>query len=377
VRRCLRDGIEQLRPARSVPPEGVEWVGYRILLLHYVRSLTPGEVCEELCISEATFYRRQRDALQALASLLWNAHGISAADEKDRDRSTEAVSISRAEMRDQAIALASRPSSAPIDFVELLEGVRQTIEPLAKQCHVRIDVTIPPDLPPTAGDVTILRQAILALLTECLKAAHGNTLEIDARAAEGRALWRIRIWGATQDTAFALQQSQGLRLGQDLFRLCDGEVWVDASTAARLSVCFSVPISEPKTMLVIEDDPATAKLYSRYVKATEYTVIHAQTAQDVESYMAQSLPDLIILDVLMPHTDGWLILETLKSNPLTMYIPVVICSVIEQPELALALGAAETLNKPISPEKLLQTIRALTSAMDHGKEGYRGGLLVD
>ncbi len=74
LRRCLRDGIDRLRPPQGTPHGGPESLGHRVLLLHYIRSLSTSEVCRELNISEATYYRRQREALQALASVLWNGH---------------------------------------------------------------------------------------------------------------------------------------------------------------------------------------------------------------------------------------------------------------------------------------------------------------
>ena len=72
--------------------------------------------------------------------------------------------------------------------------------------------------------------------------------------------------------------------------------------------------------------------------------------------LSRRLPDLILLDVLLPRQDGWIILKALKSQARTAHIPVVVCSVIAQPELALALGAAEVLTKPISPEALLAAV---------------------
>ena len=59
----------------------------------------------------------------------------------------------------------------------------------------------------------------------------------------------------------------------------------------------------------------------------------------------------------MPEEDGWAILQYLQENSSTAEIPVVICSVLSQPQLALALGAKEVLQKPISREELLATVR--------------------
>ena len=72
----------------------------------------------------------------------------------------------------------------------------------------------------------------------------------------------------------------------------------------------------------------------------------------------------MLLDVLMPQEDGWDILQSLKTLPETASIPVVICSVLSQPHLALALGAAEVLRKPISEETLLATVKKVLALED-------------
>jgi adenylate cyclase len=63
--------------------------------------------------------------------------------------------------------------------------------------------------------------------------------------------------------------------------------------------------------------------------------------------------------VMMPERDGWDLLQALRHNPATYDIPVIICSVLRQHELALALGAAAYLSKPISEHSLLQALAEL------------------
>lgn len=66
---------------------------------------------------------------------------------------------------------------------------------------------------------------------------------------------------------------------------------------------------------------------------------------------------LIILDVLMPGEDGWELLMEFKANESTRDIPVVICSVFSEPQLARNLGAAAYLPKPVTQRALLRTLR--------------------
>jgi CheY-like chemotaxis protein len=73
----------------------------------------------------------------------------------------------------------------------------------------------------------------------------------------------------------------------------------------------------------------------------------------------QLQPEVIILDVMMPGIDGWELLQRLKTLRETQLIPVIICSVINDPELAFALGASQYVPKPVTREALLRALHAL------------------
>jgi len=64
----------------------------------------------------------------------------------------------------------------------------------------------------------------------------------------------------------------------------------------------------------------------------------------------------IILDIMMPETDGWRVLQALKLDERTRQIPVIVCSVVNDPELGLALGAASYLTKPVFRPALLRVL---------------------
>jgi CheY-like chemotaxis protein len=81
-------------------------------------------------------------------------------------------------------------------------------------------------------------------------------------------------------------------------------------------------------------------------------------------------PDAILLDVLMPNVDGWQVLRTLKENPETRDIPVVIVSVVENRAFGVSLGAFDHLVKPVDRTALLLTLSRA------GALATRGPILV-
>jgi len=144
-----------------------------------------------------------------------------------------------------------------------------------------------------------------------------------------------------------------------LIEACGGRFWLSAKEGASQALCFALPVSRPKTILIIDDDTDTVRLYERYLRLQDYSIVVAFSASEARTKMAEALPDLVLLDVLMPLQDGWDFLRFLRSTPATAEVPVLVCSVLGQPELALALGATAVLPKPVDQGLMLQTIEAL------------------
>jgi len=68
------------------------------------------------------------------------------------------------------------------------------------------------------------------------------------------------------------------------------------------------------------------------------------------------VPQIIVLDVMMPQTDGWRVLSRLRQHPLTSNIPVIVCTILAQEALALSLGANAFLRKPVTRQAFLAAL---------------------
>ncbi|MES1211692.1 MAG: response regulator, partial [Acidobacteriota bacterium] len=75
-------------------------------------------------------------------------------------------------------------------------------------------------------------------------------------------------------------------------------------------------------------------------------------------------------DVMMPGMDGWRVLQSLKAEPRTANIPVVVCSIVDNRPLGYRLGASDYLIKPIHPESLTKSLRNVSTLAPHGGAGY-------
>jgi CheY-like chemotaxis protein len=95
------------------------------------------------------------------------------------------------------------------------------------------------------------------------------------------------------------------------------------------------------------------------VTDTTCTVMSIPNTEQGLHSIVQLQPDVILLDVMMPGMDGWELLQRLRTRSETSMIPVVICSVIKDPELAFAMGASRYILKPVTREMFLTMLQEL------------------
>jgi CheY-like chemotaxis protein len=125
---------------------------------------------------------------------------------------------------------------------------------------------------------------------------------------------------------------------------------------------FDFPAGVEKVLLVVEDNEGVIQAFQRYLAGYNYQVVGATTGSEALRLAREMSPTMITLDVMIPGQDGWEILHSLKRDPATQPIPVIICSVLEDPELARSLGAAAYLRKPVAQADLLATLERISGA---------------
>src|SRR6202163_1261594 len=112
-------------------------------------------------------------------------------------------------------------------------------------------------------------------------------------------------------------------------------------------------------ILVVEDDAETARSISRALESSGYRVTIAETGSEARSIIEHVRPDLIMLDLMLPDTDGLVLTTTLKTLTTA---PIIICSARqEQVErvLGLKLGADDFIAKPFELDELEARIEAV------------------
>ena len=115
-----------------------------------------------------------------------------------------------------------------------------------------------------------------------------------------------------------------------------------------------------KRLLIVEDDIALLKAIAACLEIENYEVMTARSGRDALIRIAETLPDLIVSDVMMPNGDGYSLIKNLRSNPRTDLIPVILLTAKDGRANrlnGLRAGVDAYLTKPFEPEELIVTIK--------------------
>lgn len=342
VRAIVLDCIEFLRPPRERSIRSPEARTHSVLWLRYVEGMTVEEVSEEIALSERQVHRELRAAEAKLAEALeTHLTSLASAQERPYEEDSEA----------EVIDVSVRP--AQISLVQALEAAISTIKPLAQT--LARDVVVRSELQDDRlfSDEGVLRQLLIQMLSLVVQCTSGDSLEVMVSGTDER-LAEIRIGPVPCTEPPKPRPVEALEQLASTLHL---HLAVHAN-AGVLSVVLIVPLHQPKTVLIIEDSSAAVELYRRYLEPGGSWRVVGVSEPKLAFDMARKLqPAMIVLDLLMPGTDGWTILNVLRAREETAEIPVVVCSVFQDPLLAEALGAKAHLRKPVSQVQLLSAVR--------------------
>jgi CheY-like chemotaxis protein len=253
--------------------------------------------------------------------------------------------------------LASLRERAPGAVADVAYTLRDTaeLERLLSSRHgVELHLgPVPPELKVEIHP-SALRQVLIAAIGQLLQHMSSGKIMLCAEHEEGHV--RIGIAGCP----VRVDQAPMLSFIREILDAHGGSVEVD-SDGTSVSLWVKLPAVGESIVLVVDDNPESAHFYRRCVGGTRYHVVHVTEGQRVFQDVETFQPEVIVLDIMLPDVDGWELLALLHERPATRTIPVIVCSVIRERDLALALGAALYLPKPV---RCRQFILAMDRALD-------------
>ena len=353
ARAMLLEAIEVLRPVRSVPFGSPESRSYDLLTLRYVENLPLPQVMRELSLSRRQVYRDLAEAEEKLAQVLvsWMRAPDSGLPEGMRNS-----------LSDELSGLASQPGR--LQLTSLVQEAVELVVPLADRLQVRLS------LDAAAGeealvlaDRSLVKQVLVQAISAAVQSSPIGEVRLSTQAVGNLCTFTVVFQPAAGvlrrdilDNAFRLAASQGI--------VCD----LHEHGANAVEVQVHLRRGEPVSVLVVEDNAGAVDLYRRFLSGGNWQVTALANPRLACEVAKRTRPDVIILDIIMPGIDGWSIIKALQQTAETATIPLLICSVLEDPRLAEALGASVYLKKPVSRAELV-------SALHHclGRRLSRGG----
>jgi CheY-like chemotaxis protein len=358
LRDILVEAITALEPPGSQSSDSRAWRVYESVFYRYVEGFEQEDVAAQLGVSVRQLRREQRDAFEAIAFDLWNRFDLEA--------KLQAIVLAQGPSEDwqgqfpldgNLAWLSEAEPEAVTDLAIVLPAVMRLLQPLATQRAVTLALGLEDALPPLGIDAVAVRQALLNLLSVAIRrASPGHVLSISAGSTdEGIAL---RIGCEAADAApdsFSEEERASLDLAERIVSLCSGAT-IDWGTSGAFDARILWPCIESLVILAIDDNAEMIQLMQRFTAGTRYRLIGLRDPEHAVSQASRLAPQLILLDVMMPKTDGWEVLERLRTDPLTREIAILVCTILPQEELALSLGASGFLRKPIMRDDFLAAL---------------------
>lgn len=360
LQRLLLDTVQQAQPPPSLSPSSPRRRVYQALRLRYVEGLSLPQVAQRLSVSQRQLRRDLRKGLNAVATILWARYLQLQA----RQPATVSTGEAGSALSPLEVELMRLGELAPGDgaaLEETLQGVLDTLSDTSAQKGVVIHTSFEDDaglegLMRVSMHPVILRHALLSLLVEALEHAsqEGITLTVHQEMPSIVVIIRLRVPGG-RPIGWEREETR-LSVSRRLLEMQGGQLTIQAQETDWFNLCLLLPAMRSVTVLVVDDNPDLVSLFRRYLSGI-FRVIGVSDEVEALEIARQVQPQAITVDLMMPSRDGWSILQALKNDPRTRDIPVIICSVLKEEELARTLGAAGFLGKPVTQQALLEALQ--------------------
>jgi len=355
LRSILKDAVEELRPPEGLPSGSPEWRSYLVLRCRYIQGMTMGQVENEVGLSRRQLQREIRKGLEALTSILWANHRVKT----DFLPTTEsALVVSLPDLGNELDPLETELNQWKLtlqnyDVHSLVNDTLWLLRSTMEQSQVDIRVNCPAILPLVFVDATLTRQALFRIMRLVIQNSQ-DPLSLTAAPNDNFMVLQIN----NPDCAHCLDE-RDWQAAQRIIRDQGGSLDLENNPTLGFQITIRLPLAGQTRILVIDDNQGILQLFERYLTPHHYEVKKAQGGSEGLLMVKENPPDLIILDVMMPTMDGWQVLRSLKQNPITENTPIIVCSVLKEPELAISLGARAYLKKPVDRLELLTTLERI------------------
>lgn len=296
-----------------------------------------------------------------------------------------------------------------VSISEIVKHAISATSALFEQKGLKILMDVDEILPDIAGDRDRLIQVVINLISNAVKFTEKGSVICSAKLINGEIRVSItdsgigiseedqpKVFEKFKQVGDALTDRPtgsglGLPICKEIIEHHRGRLWVESKLGAGSTFSFALPLSsqdlrvenidldtlihrlkehmasiststeQGKTILIVDDDAAIREFIRQGLESEGYRVSEAANGIEGVKKAKKEQPALIVLDVMMPEMDGFDAAAILKNDPVTMSIPIVILSVVEDKERGYRVGVDRYLTKPFEMEMLIREIGGLIS----------------
>ncbi len=295
----------------------------------------------------------------------------------------------------------------PLPITEVIERAIAATSALFDAKTIPLVRDIDADLPLVVGDRDRLIQVVINLLSNAIKFTDQGNVTCRAKAIGDTVVVSIidagigitpedqpKVFEKFKQVGDTLTDKPkgtglGLPICKQIIEHHQGHLWVESTLGVGSTFAFSLPAhalplsplhaidlatllqqlqpaadSPRKHILVVDDEAPIRQLLRQQLEAEGYFIQEARNGTEAVQQAKQHVPNLIILDVMMPDVNGFDVAAALRNDPQTMGIPILILSIVEDADRDRELGIDRRLPKPINLELLIDNVQSL---MEQGR----------
>jgi len=311
-------------------------------------------------------------------------------------------------------------NSEPVVISEIFDRAISATSILFEEKGLKLYKEIDDNLPVILGDKSRLIQAIINLLSNASKFTKQGSVTCNAYQDNDNIVFKITDTGigiAEEDLPKVFETfvqvgdtltdkpqgtGMGLAISKQIVNHHEGQIWVESQVGVGSTFIFTLPLrptkheetspqedplalqakkldslgnglkesvaatprtesDKAKTILIVDDDENIRNLLRQELEREGYLVDEAKNGVEALSQVKKK-PDLVILDILMPDLNGFDVAAVLRNDPVTMGLPIVIVSILEDHKRGRHLGIDRYLTKPVEVSEILDAIKTLLSS---------------
>ncbi len=358
-----------MRPPANEPTASMRRRIYQILQLRYEQQFAQKEVAVQLGLSVRQYRRLQHAAIEALAFHLLEQYdladrianirsagaAIAGAASAATDTSDAPAAVDLPESLQWILALSPTETT---DLRQVLPELIRLVEPLAIRNRKQVTLYNACAQGNAAIHPLVFRQAMLHLLNSAILNTSGGEVNVSTSSDRWHVIVTVHVPGSSGLLkSTSLNQNPEEDMVQKMLHACHASLLVNPAGES-WQATLTCHCDEQPLLLVVDDHLESTDLLQRYTEGTRYRLVACHDPKRALEMAQEHRPLLILLDVMMPDVDGWEVLSRLKQHEATASIPVWVCTVLDQSELAFSLGADGFLRKPVTRQSLLATLDA-------------------